>query len=48
MFETLQDMFLKGFLLLGIFTLLAFRCAMRNPRASGGIAKGILGWLFRK
>lgn len=48
MFEMFNDMFMKGFLLLGIFSALAIRGAMRNPRGTGSIAKGILGWLWGK
>ena len=48
MFETMNDMFMNSLLLLGIFVALAIRLAMKHPKASGGIARGILGLLLRK
>jgi hypothetical protein len=48
MFETLTDMFLNSVLVLGIGFALIIRLATKHPKASGGIARGILGMLFRK
>ncbi len=47
MFDTLYDTFMKGSVVLVICTAILMRTAMKNPRASGGIAKFIFG-LFRK
>ena len=48
MFESLSEML--GYGLLGIFILLLLltRLAMKNPKTSGGFAKGILELVFRK
>ena len=48
MFETLTDMFMKSVLVLGICIALIIRLATKHPKASGGIARGVLSMLFRK
>jgi hypothetical protein len=48
MCETVTDMFMKSVLVLGIGLALIIRAATKHPKASGGIARGILSMLFRK
>jgi hypothetical protein len=47
MFDTLYDLFTRSILVLVIFLALAMRLCMKHPNASGGVARGILGLLFR-
>jgi Na+-transporting NADH:ubiquinone oxidoreductase subunit NqrB len=48
MLDTLTDMFMKSALVLGIGFALIIRLSTKHPKASGGIARGILSMLFRK
>jgi hypothetical protein len=47
MFESLYDLFTRSILVLVIFFALAMRLCMKHPNASGGMARGLLGLLFR-
>ncbi len=47
MFDSIYDMFTRSILVLVIFLALAMRLCMKHPNASGGVARGILGLLFR-
>ena len=41
MFDAMRDMFMQSLLVLGICFALIIRLAMKNPKTSGGIARGI-------
>ena len=48
MVETLTNMFMTSFLVLGIGFALIIRLATKHPNASGGIARGLFSLFFRK